>query len=259
MKSLMFLGCVLFIFSSLTYAQNQSLVFGVLDIRPMVNIHKNKIETQKPGFIIELLLLLEKHLNIKIEFKICPAKRCFVMLAKGEIDGIPMASFSPDRAKHFGAYPMLNGQVDSARKVFDGSYALYTLKNSTLNWDGEKFSAVDLPIGVNLGFSVAGFLKEHGLSILENNSAQANMEMLLAKRVAGVAVFKSLGNAILKRDPRYKAIVMQPIPLTSKPYYMVLSHQLVKNKPQLAEDIWNGAAKIGPSLEYQKIIIEYLK
>lgn len=181
------------------------------------------------------------------------------MLAKGEIDGIPMASFSPDRATHFGAYPMKNGQVDSTRKVFDGSYALYKLKHSPLSWDGKNSSEVNLPIAVNLGFSVAGFLKKHGLSILENSSAQANMEMLLAERVAGVAVFKSLGNDILKRDPRYKAIIMLNQPLTTKPYYMMLSHQLVQSQPKLAEDIWSGAAKIGPSKEYQKVVVKYLK
>ncbi len=259
MKSLSVLGLVFFMSSSLTHGQGQSLVFGVLDIRPMVNVSQNKIELQKPGLIIELLQLLEKHLNINIEFKTCPAKRCFVMLGGGKIDGMPMASYSPERARNFGAYPMLNGRVDSSRKVFDASYALYKLKSSKLTWDGEKISQATLPIGVNLGFSIAKFLKGQGIDIVENNNTVANMEMLLAERVSGVAVFKSLGSAILKRDPRYRAIVMLPKLLTTKPYYMILSHQLVQSQPQLAEDIWNGAAKIGSSIEYQKMVDKYVK
>lgn len=258
MKVIFTLGLMIFFLSNVSFSQTRPLIFGVLDIRPMMNIQSDQLEPHNPGLIIELLWLLEKHLDIKIEFRTCPAKRCFVMLGEGKIDGMPMASYSPERAKQFAAYPMKNGSIDRDRKIFDASYGLYKLKSSPLKWDGENLSQVNMPIGVNLGFSVAKFLKKQGVEVVENNSTVANMEMLLAERVSGVAVFKSLGDAILKRDARYNPIVMLPKPLTSKPYYMVLSHQFQKQFPDLAEDIWATAAKIGPSDEYRKIIDKYL-
>ena len=264
LKQYLALGIMFFAFSQLSLSQSKphQLLFGVLDILPMVNITKNKVDEDKPGLIIELLWLLEKQINIKLEFQTCPTKRCFVMLGQGKIDGMPIASYSPDRAKHFGAYPMLNGKVDTRRKIFDSSYVLYKLNSSSLNWNGDEFIGIDLStdfrIGVNLGFSVAKFLEGRGIAVLENNSTLANMDMLLAGRVAGVAVFKSLGHAILKRDKKYNSIVMLPKPLISKPYYIILSHQFVKNNPKLANSIWSTSAIIGSSDEYKNLMGKYL-
>ena len=131
------------------------------------------------------------------------------------------------------------------------------IKNSTVNWDGERIHNAPLPIGTNLGFSISTFLEQQNIKVLENSSVEANLDMLLAKRLSGVAAFQMAADNLLIEHKRYKSIIKVPIPLKYKPYFTILSHKFVKDHPELAEKIWNIASEIGRSKKYQSIIERY--
>ncbi len=240
-------------------AAPDQITFGAIDIYPYVNIVDGNISPEKSGSSVDFVKLIQDRLGIHIKIKTCPTKRCFLMLGDGQIDGLPMASFSEKRLKNYGAYPMKNGKLDTLRKNSDGSYYLYTLKNSSVTWDGEKIHNAHLPIGVNLGFSISKFIKKQNIKALGNSSVAANLNMLLKKRLSGVASFQMAADTLIRENNRYKPIIKMPIALRYKPYFTMLSHQFVKENPEFAERIWDIASEIGRSGQYQNLLKKYNK
>ncbi len=249
---------LIFTFSQSLLANPKPLLFGLVDIYPLVNFKDGELDQSKPGIIIELLGLLAKRLPIDVSYEACPVKRCLVMLAKGYIDAMPALSYSLQRAEKFAVYPMINGQPNIQRKIVDGTYSLYTLKNSSMKWDGVNMTGQDKPIGVNLGFSGAAYLKSKGISVLENNSTKANMDMLVAKRLSAVATFQFVGDALIDKNSKYINVVKMKIPLKSKPYFTIFSRQFVRDQPELTELIWLTISELGASKEFNGIVKRYI-
>ena len=257
MKYLLVLLLV-FSFSQPLFAGPRQLQFGLVDIYPLANIKDGVLDQTKPGIIIELLGLLAKRLPIEVSYKPCPVKRCFVMLAQGQIDAMPAVSYSLERAEKYAVYPLKDGQADIQLKIFDGAYSLYVLKGSSLKWDGENMMGQDNPVGVNLGFSAATFLKEKGITILENNSTQANMNMLVAKRLSAVATVQFLADVLIQKNNQYRNIIKMAVPLKSKPYFTVFSRQFFAEHPQLAQQYWIMIAQLRDSKEFSEIVSRYI-
>ena len=257
MKYLLVLLLV-FTFSQSLLANPKPVLFGLVDVYPLVNFKDGELDQLKPGIIIELLGLLAKRLPIEVSFESCPVKRCFVMLGKGYVDAMPMISYSPQRAERFAVYPMKNGQPNVQRKIVDGTYSLYTLKKSKLKWDGVNITGQGKPIGVNLGFSGAAYLKNKGITVLENNSTQANMDMLVAKRLSAVATFQFLADVLIQKNMKYTNVVKMKIPLKSKPYFTVFSRQFVRDNAELVEQVWLTIAELGASKEFSEIVSRYI-
>ncbi len=259
MKSLITLALYTLLISTANSAPPKQLMFGVTNIYPYANIINGNISAERPGSSVEFVKLVQARLGLQIKIRSCPAKRCFILLQDGQLDGMPMASFSEKRFKKYAAYPMKNGQLDTQRKNSDGSYYLYILKNSTVTWNGKHIKNALLPIGFNLGFSISTLLEKQNIKVLGNSSVSANMDMLLAKRLSGVASFKMAAETVLRKSKRYQSIIKIPTPLKYKPYFTILSHQFVKKNPKLSEKIWDTASEVARSKDYQNIIKKYQK
>ncbi len=241
------------------FAAPQHLTFGVRNAHPFVMLKDGQINSPDPGIFIEYLEMMAKRTGISIQYRMCPPKRCFILLGEGRLDGVPIGSYNGERQKKYAAYPMKNGKIDKSRKTIEGRYSLYKLKNSAVSWNGKHLQNVDKPIGVNLGYSITHFFKARNIPMVENGSTVANMEMLLIGRVAGVAIFPAVGDMIVASQDKFSTIVKIPVPLISKSYYLLLSHQFVKAHPDLANNMWQAAADIGKEGLYWGLLKKYMQ
>jgi len=241
-------------------AEPEKLIFAFQDVDNFpyeLGEGDDPIDTEKPGISIELLQLVAQRLQITIEFKRLPWKRCFIEMQKGEIDGVFSASFKPERVE-FGAYPMQAETVDSSRKIYTMSYMLYAGTGADIGWDGKAFATPSKKIAVIRGYSVIDDLKNMGIAIEEVKNTYVALKWLKKGIFDAAALLELSGDAALtKYADELSGIEKLPLPLTTRDYYLMLSYQRVRQSPKLAEDIWNTMKAVRESEEFQQIIQRY--
>jgi polar amino acid transport system substrate-binding protein len=187
-----------------------------------------------------------------------PWKRCLAQVKANQVDGAFAVSFSRERLA-LGAYPGKHGaisgpdgQADPARRMHVDRYVLVRRKGGKVDWDGKRFANVDGRIGFQLGYSVGDFLRAQNVPV-DEGSQQA--DELVQKMLAGRLVAAALGGGDamrLMRSAYATQIEMLPVPLIEKPYYLLLSHAFVAQRPDLAERIWKTVEEVRTSPAYRR-------
>ena len=216
------------------------------------------IDWSRPGLTLELLKLVEKHLDITFSYQRMPWNRALYLLETNDLDGVFHASFVPERTK-LGVYPMVNNQPNPTRAIFTQSYAFYRLRGSTFGWDGHTVSGADRPVGVTIGYSVANDLKKLGLTVEEDRGKEANFNKLLNGRISAFADLEHMTDLFIHRNPeRFGAVEKINNPIIFKHYYLILSHGFYKSNPSLAENIWDAIHAIKESDAFVALLEKYI-
>lgn len=183
---------------------------------------------------------LSKQINIKIETMGLPWKRCLADMEAGKVDGAFPASFKTDRLT-LGAYPMTGDKPDATKRLHTEGYSLYVLKGSNIGWDGQKFSNITGSVGAPTGYSIIDLLKKNNLTVDEANKSSVDLlKKVQLGRLQAAALQTGLGDILLKQTPEFgDKITKVNVALEEKPYYLMLSNQLVKAEPALAKEIWD--------------------
>ncbi len=248
---LIFFSCGSLAQETLTLAYNQE------PNPPYVTGRGSDIDFEKPGITIEVLKLLGERLNLKVQFKAMPAKRGMHMMGVNKVDGTFHMSFKLERMK-MGGYPMKGGEVDSSRKLMSYSYALYTLNNSSVKWDGENITNVKDGIATSIGFSIVDDLKEMNVRVLEKPSLYGQMTMLSFNRIGAVVNIESLADFTLRGHTSEFINIEKRKPLVkTKDYYLMLSKKFIKENKALSEAIWDQIGVIRETGEYSNISDRY--
>jgi len=210
------------------------------------------------GLDIEMMALLESELGIPIKLGAYPWKRCLQLMAAGQVDGAFAASFKTERLK-MGSYPKLpSGAYDSHKRIHTSGYSLYRLKNSNIEWDGKQFKNLEGSIGVQAGFSIVEKLNKLKVITEETGGVERNLHKLLLKRVQAVALQTLRADYVLDTISQFKEkIEKYPIPISEKPYYLMLSFDMVKTHPLLSKAIWNKLAMLRESERYKEIVRKF--
>jgi polar amino acid transport system substrate-binding protein len=202
------------------------------------------------GLNFELLAEVSRRTGVTFDYQSMPWKRCLEQLKSNQVDGAFAVSFNRDRMD-LGAYPG-GANADPAKRMHVDSYMLVRRRGSRLDWDGKTISNLEGRIGVQLGYSVAGFLRARDIPVDEGSQRSDELaHKLIAGRLAGAALG---GGDVLRlmRGPLAGELDVLPVPLVEKPYYLVLSHALVASKPQLAQRLWNAVELARLSPAYRK-------
>ncbi|MBI9085145.1 MAG: transporter substrate-binding domain-containing protein [Desulfobacterales bacterium] len=211
---------------------------------------------QNPGAVVDMIKMLEQKIHgLQINLSRLPWKRCLEYLKSGQVDGIFNASFTQKRLKN-GAYPMKDGQPDPSKRLVTISYGIYSLKNSSITWDGKTFRNLNGVVGVNRGFSVVSELEKMGVPFQEVNLVSQNLKKLKLGRIAAVLAQDVTANALLKDKERFEGIVKLRTPFATKPYYLMLSYQFIKKYPTVAEQIWTEIKEIR-KFEFDDLVAKY--
>jgi polar amino acid transport system substrate-binding protein len=203
------------------------------------------------GLNFELLDEVARRTGVAFDYQSMPWKRCLAQLKANEVGGAFAVSFAEDR-RAIGVYP--GGAVpDPARRMHVDRYLLLRRKGSQLDWDGKQFRHLDGAIGAQLGYSVADFLRRQHVQVDEGSQRASELaQKLIAGRLGGAAV--GGGDAVvLMNGPLAPQLEVVPTPLVEKPYYLILSHALVKANPQLAARLWQAVEEVRTSARYRKL------
>ncbi len=240
--------------------QVKELTFACEDQEDFPNVlgSSEKINPDKPGVAIEVLRLVEKKLNVKINIKRGPWKRILeIDLKTGVVDGVFTASYKPERDA-FGAFPKKDGKIDETRRFASVTYSFYKLKNSQVNWDGTTLKNFTASIDAPRGYSIVDDLKKKGYNVEESASTNLGFKKLIANRVSLVAALETTGDHFLSKTSEFNSKIekVNP-PIISKAYYFMLSNQLAQKDPVFAEKFWNAIKEIREK-EFKIIIEKYL-
>lgn len=216
------------------------------------------VDGESQGLDIELLTRVSQKLNIDIDYIALPWKRCLHHLELSKVDGAFAASYKQERL-HMGRFPVtLKGNLDANRRIHTSGYSLYIPKNSDLGWNGETFINLTGEISIQNGFSIGDRLTALGIPVVEFQGPMANLIKVKEARVAGTALQTDRADQILKQNPELAdAIEKYPIPISSKPYYLMLSFKLVRSHPDFVELLWETLAEVRDSTEMEAVQADF--
>ncbi len=206
-----------------------------------------------PGIAIDIIQAAADSLELKTEYIRVPDKRVLVELKKGSVDGAFIQSFQEKRMTYV-KYPRKDGKLDTNRRIAVLSYYLYTLAEHSLHWDGELLSGLsDGKIGVIRGYSIIDKFKKMNVPIIEVDRSEQLFRMLKMKRVSGVAIQNLIAANYLSNNTDF-GVKMVDIPLKTKNYYLMLSHEFVLKYPKISEKLWTKISEIRDEMtaEYAK-------
>ena len=209
----------------------------------------------RPGLNIRLMQLLERELKIPVKLVPMPWKRCLAEMANNNVHGAFAASYKLDRIE-MGHYPSArDGKPDPAYRLHSSSYSLYRMKGSTLGWNGKTFENLVGQIGTLSAHSIIDFLRERGVSVDDGSKNPVDtLRKVQAGRLQGAALQTSRTEHILALHPDLaRSIERVPILLEERPYFLMLSFNLVEQSPELASSIWRSIEKLRESPEYKRI------
>lgn len=211
----------------------------------LVILHSSTNNEVRPANIkyLEKIQKVADKNKINIKFKAIPWKRGLLLIKTGKADGIVNASFKEDRAV-YAVYPMKDDLLDASRRLNPGkSYSIYKNKNSTIKWDGEKFSNVDGFVAAIDSYAVNENLKTHkNIKVINKNDRMEIIRDLESNKISAYAGLTTDVEFILEKYPVFREnIIKEPIPIRKKDYYLIFSKKIYSGtKKNEIELIWNG-------------------
>ncbi|MBI9090915.1 MAG: transporter substrate-binding domain-containing protein [Desulfobacterium sp.] len=199
-----------------------------------------------------------KKLNCKIEYIAYPWKRCLHTLKNNKVDGVMVGSFKESRME-IGVYPMKNNSHDPDKRMHSSSYSLYVLKDSPLSFDGRKLVNLTGDIGIPRGYSIGEKLTQLGANVTEFESTDRIFLLLSKGRLQGAVTLTPIGDHAISKDPALASQIKKiSTPLVEKPYYLILSHKLWNEQPELCNKLWAEVEKVRESDAYKKAYHDFL-
>lgn len=213
------------------------------------------------GLNLELLTQVAEALQLRLQLVAVPWKRCLAGLEDGHYDGAFAASFKAERLA-MGRYPTTaEGDLDVSKRLHLSLYALYRRRGDQLDWDGQRLLGLQGRIGSLSGFSIVDFLRQHGAEVDETSRDPLELlHMLRVGRVQGVALQAPRADQLLSQHAELAAGVEKiALPLEQKPYFLMLSHALVAERPALAAALWSEIERQRDSASYQLREMEFFR
>ncbi|MEO4048799.1 hypothetical protein AAFN46_17105 [Pseudomonas sp. CAU 1711] len=156
-----------------------SLVYVDVEADPFQTGSGSEI-ADPPGLAVEMVVEAVRLAGYSPKLRRMPQMRMLWELEEGSIDGAFIFSYTPERGALY-AYPMRNGEPDGALRVTRIRYSLYRLKGAPVGWDGQDFSGLTRPIGVNTGWVMASLLAQRGLPVDDSGRGHTELRQAAAE------------------------------------------------------------------------------
>lgn len=205
------------------------------------------------GILPDMVLKATKRLGIEAHFIQKPWKRCIHLLKTGRADGLLPAIWQQDR-EDWGLFPKRNGQPDSRYRVWQADYMVYSHKASALRWDGVRFQGLRAGLSSPLGYVSEKKLRQlKAISPLSYLPIQG-LHLVAKQRLDGYVLERSIGDYLVSAEQLSADITPLKIPFLSADWYLPVSHHLVRQHPDAAQQLWRALAKIreqeGPAFSH---------
>ncbi len=198
---------------------------------------------EKPGIAIEIVEKAAAACGINPLLSRYPGGRLLARIGDNTIDGVVLLSFSRERLA-LAAYPMKGDAADPNFQIASLSYAFYVRADSAITWDGMEIKGLTRPIGANLGWSIVDDLKKEGLAVEPATDTMNNFNKLLRGRIDAVATHTTIGDSYLADNYLAGKVKRLDPPISTKPYYLALSHAWRDAHTEAAECLWHEIARV---------------
>jgi polar amino acid transport system substrate-binding protein len=174
------------------------------------------------------------------------------------MDAAIKTSYSAERARMVGAYPMKGDKPDPDKQLLIESYSLYQLKGGNSQWDGVTLR-VNGVVAAQSGFSIVEFLQAEGAKV--DDSSREPL-IILKKLVMGRAVASALQTEVADSllaaypDLQMKIERLEPV-LVEKPYYLVFSHPFERQFPHESQLVWDAIEAVRNLPAYQSYAVRF--
>ncbi len=208
-------------------------------------------ELPAPGIAMEVISEAATMIGLKVVYVRLPNKRVISSLKDGKlVDGAFMFSFNEER-RESGVYPMDGDKPDKSKRIATLKYHIYKKKGSKLNWDGKVLSGFDLArgnaiIGANTGYSVVNDLKKIAIEVDEAKTTDQNIKKLQLGRIDGYAQQDLVADNYITVKG-ITDIEKIPTPFIQKDYFIMFSHQYLKENKDTANKLWQKISEIRDS------------
>ncbi|WP_028300604.1 substrate-binding periplasmic protein [Oceanospirillum beijerinckii] len=242
---------VLLAFSTFGFADEVKVMrfcYENQDYRPyLIKAEDNSIEQGQAGMLTDLVIEASRSIGITPVFVHYPWKRCIALLEAGQVDGIYAAIWLKKRER-WGAFPMLDGKPDSRYLLWQVKYNIYSLKNSSLSWDGEQFTGLKTGIAAPLGYVAEEKLEALNVKVAHSYMPSEGMRLVALGRLDGYVVESAIGDHLVlsTQEAQYVRSLDKPFMLAD--WYLPLSHQWVARNPELSQRFWQALAKVRTEL-----------
>jgi polar amino acid transport system substrate-binding protein len=109
-----------------------------------------------------------------------------------------------------------------------------------VDWNGSAITGLDGSVGAPSGYSITHDLARLGVKTEEAADTITNFRKLASKRIPAVATLAVSGDALLGEFPSIEKV---KLPLVTKDYFAMVSHQFHGSKPELVERLWKNLAE----------------
>ncbi len=240
------LSAVLFFccFAGSSFAKENVITIGYIDVENYpIQMGDGPEVANPPGIAMDIVIQAANDLGYEVELSRYPNNRVQFNLKSGHVDGVCCFSYKIKREQN-GQYPEKDGQLNRENRLFEFNYHFFARKDSDVSWDGTNLTNVTT-IGANRGYSVVSDLRDLGMTVVESDNTEKNLELLLSGRIQAFALQKLPAEFALSKDQRFQENIVRVDPAISfKDYYLMLSHQFVSENEELAQKIWNRVGEI---------------
>lgn len=195
------------------------------------------------GLSFDLLELVAADVRLRFQYRAAPWKRCFFDLKGKVYDGIISVSFKDDRLE-FGQYPG-GRKPDTSKAIYTERYVVARRKGTNVSWNGRSFEKLAGMVGAQLGYSVIDDLRRSNVPVDDGARTSSDvLNKLVSERIDAAIMLQGELSFLLAENASLRdKVEVLPTPFTEKPYYLMLSNQLVANRPDLAARIWTSIAR----------------
>lgn len=197
---------------------------------------------QGTGIWQKRLVEAAKKNAIEVQFVYAPRMRCLNDVKNGAVDAV-YAAPSKER-EEFLVFPRKNsGEINEDLAVGVAYYKIYKLKNSPLDWDGNKFvnlkGTLIVQRGIQINDTVSANLTRAGIDkpyIVENSDLMMNM--ILLKRNMGGVMEESSAKASMEK------LKITNIEATEKSFgknivFVAFNTKFFEKNKTKVENLWN--------------------
>ncbi len=231
---------IAFLPTSILAAVKIQLAYSDVESYPFQLGNGRKIPNE-PGLALDIISLATEQIGVDLEYIRFPGKRVLHDIKKGTVDGGFVFSYNSDRAQ-FAHYPMENTLPDRTQRIATIGYYFYKLNDNTNKIDIKSLQESQQMVGVHLGYSIVGVLKDKKINIHEVKTTEQLFRMLRSHRLTTVAIQNTIAEKFLEEKGWTNIERVSPA-IVTKDYYLIFSQQFMASHPELPDQIWQAISE----------------
>lgn len=224
---------------------------------PSVRQDGQIIDPERPGFRIALLREAGSRCGSEVEFSPMPWPRALEATRTGAVSGAFAASYSAERAA-YAAFPLLEGQPDSARAMREQIYFLYTAADTTVSLKDGKLDSPTARLVVERGSIGVALARSLGAEPIEVANYATMLRMVAERRETAMLGVDHHVRSAARREPQLSNQIRQVAPFVGRFHnYVMFGRKFKDDHNMFVECFWTEIAKIRATPQYREMVRSY--